>query len=227
MSRHKRRENQEIDIMRQVQIIQVKTKYALDRVAGIILLILLCPIFIIIALLIKIEDRGSIFFRQERPGLKGGMFSIWKFRTMVPNADRFLDDMGKLDTNVNRITRVGRILRSLSLDELPQLINIAKGEMSFVDPRPGLSGHLPRYTAQQRKRLDMKPGVTGLAQINGRNTLKWSQRIEYDLQYIQEYSLWRDLKILIKTCKVVLFREGLILDRVGGLDDLAKKTDLE
>ena len=182
------------------------------------------PIFSIIALLIRIGDGGPIFFKQERVGLRKETFTIWKFRTMIPDADKFLDDQGRVD-NINRVTRVGRILRSLSLDELPQLINIVRGEMSFVGPRPVLPQHLTRYTVRQKGRFAMKPGVTGLAQVNGRNTLRWSQRIEYDLQYIRDYSLWLDIKILVKTVKVALLREGVVLDRnPDQVDDLGNSA---
>ena len=116
------------------------------------------------------------------------------------------------------------MLRYLSLDELPQLINIIRGEMSFVGPRPGLLEHFHRYTQEQKKRVLMKPGVTGLAQIHGRNTLKWSKRIEYDLNYIENYSLWLDIKILLKTIKTTLCREGVVLDRnPEQVDDLQNK----
>ncbi|MCP4148526.1 MAG: sugar transferase, partial [bacterium] len=113
-----------------------------------------------------------------------------------------------------------------SLDELPQLINIVKGEMSFIGPRPSLMAHLKRYTEEQKGRLRMKPGITGLAQVNGRNTLKWTKRIAYDNQYIDTYTLWKDLKILLKTIKVVLYREGISMDRnMEEVDDLAPAKD--
>jgi lipopolysaccharide/colanic/teichoic acid biosynthesis glycosyltransferase len=117
---------------------------------------------------------------------------------------------------------VGPLLRNLSLDELPQLINILKGEMSIIGPRPTLPEHLDRYTDEQKRRLDMRPGVTGLAQVNGRNMLKWSARIEYDVQYIDTFSLWNDFKILLKTAKVVVLRQGIAKDRnPEQVDDLA------
>lgn len=206
------------------RLFQIKVKYLADRVVSLVLLVFLIPVFLIIALGIKLDDGGPVFFKQRRPGLDARPFTIWKFRTMVPDADRFLDTQGRV--SINRVTRVGRILRLLSLDELPQLINIAKGEMSFVGPRPGLLEHVPRYTKQQRKRFVMKPGITGLAQVNGRNTLSWSQRINYDLQYIENYSLWLDLKVLFRTVKVVLLREGIVIDRnPEQVDDLRKSVD--
>lgn len=191
---------------------QIKLKYVFDRLAALVLLVLLAPLLGLIALAIKLYDGGNVFFRQKRLGLDGKPFVIWKFRTMVPDADKLLDAEGRVG-NVNRVTRIGQLLRSLSLDELPQLTNIVKGEMSFVGPRPTPVQLYARYTARQKGRLRAKPGITGLAQISGRNTLKWSQRIECDLRYIEDYSLLLDLIILAKTPKVVIFREGIVQDR--------------
>lgn len=194
-------------------------KYFLDRVLALLLLILLSPLLLLISFVIRIEG-GPVFFKQRRPGLGGELFSIWKFRTMVVNADALLDNKGHLMQR-NRITKIGRVLRYLSLDELPQLINILKGEMSFIGPRPALPEHLERYSDEQKLRFGVKPGITGLAQIHGRNTLKWSKRIEYDLAYIHDYSLSLDLKILLRTIKIILSREGIVLDRnPDQVDDL-------
>ena len=201
---------------------QIVVKYILDKVFALFLSLVLSPLWLAIMLAIKLDDGGPVFFTQDRLGKDGEIFKIYKFRTMIVNADQFLDEQGRV-TNENRITRVGRILRFFSLDELPQLINILKGEMSVVGPRPVLPEHYQRYNTRQKRRFLMKPGVTGLAQVNGRNTLKWSQRIEYDIHYIEHYSLWLDLKILLKTIKVVLLREGVVLDRnPQEVDDLAK-----
>jgi lipopolysaccharide/colanic/teichoic acid biosynthesis glycosyltransferase len=167
---------------------------------------------LIIALAVKLEDRGPIFYTQDRLGSAARRFRIWKFRSMVPDADRFLTGDGRVE-DTPRVTRVGRILRQTGLDELPQLINILRGEMSIIGPRPVLPSHWDRYTEKQRGRFAMRPGITGLAQVNGRNTLSWSKRIEADLEYIEGYSLYRDLVILLRTFKVVLFREGFVMDR--------------
>jgi len=200
---------------------QRNIKYIFDRIFALVIAIFLLPLFFLVALAIKIEDQGPVFFRQKRPGLYGRPFFIWKFRSMVPNADALLN--GNQRVEVNRVTKIGKILRYLSVDELPQVINILVGEMSFVGPRPALWEHMDRYTEEQKKRFLMKPGVTGLAQVNGRNLLKWSRRIEYDLEYIENYSLLLDLRILIKTIKVVFFREGIVLDRnPDQVDDLRK-----
>lgn len=201
--------------------IQILVKHIFDRIVAFLLLFLAVPFFVIIAVVIKLNDKGPIFFTQDRLGKDGTIFRIYKFRTMIENADRLLDEQG-YGVAEKRITNVGRLLRSLSLDELPQLINILKGDMSIIGPRPVLPSHFSRYTDEQKRRLLMKPGVTGLAQVNGRNTLKWSQRIAYDVWYIDHYSLWLDIKILFKTIKVVLLREGIVLDRnPHEVDDLA------
>ena len=204
---------------------QLAVKHAGDRVAAGVLLLLLSPAFAVIGLLVWLEDGRPIFFRQDRVGRYGRRFLIWKFRTMVVEADRLLDKEGRVHGD-GRITRVGRFLRLTSLDELPQLINVIRGEMSFIGPRPGLKEHYDRYTAAQKRRYDMRPGVTGLAQVNGRNTLPWSRRIAYDLEYIDEFSLWRDVKILAKTLAIVATGKNLVLDRNPELvDDLPPSRD--
>lgn len=200
-------------------------KAILDRVLAAILLVILLPLWLGVTIAIKLDDGGPVFFTQNRLGKDASIFKIYKFRTMIVDADRYLDEKGNVIA-VNRITPVGRFLRALSLDELPQLINIIKGDMSIIGPRPVLPLHLQRYTEHQKRRLAMRPGVTGLAQVNGRNTLKWSQRIEYDIWYIDHYSLWLDLKILLKTIKVVLLREDIAMDRnTREVDDLAPLPD--
>ena len=204
---------------------QLAVKHAGDRVAAGALLLLLSPAFAVIGLLVWLEDGRPIFFRQDRVGRYGRRFLIWKFRSMVVEADRLLDKEGRVHGD-GRITRVGRFLRLTSLDELPQLINVIRGEMSFIGPRPGLKEHYDRYTAAQKRRYDMRPGVTGLAQVNGRNTLPWSRRIAYDLEYIDEFSLWRDVKILAKTIAIVATGKNLVLDRNPELvDDLPPSRD--
>ena len=204
---------------------QLAVKHAGDRVAAGVLLLLLSPAFAVIGLLVWLEDGRPIFFRQDRVGRHGRRFRIWKFRTMVVEADRLLDKGGRVVGDA-RITRTGRFLRLTSLDELPQLINILRGEMSFIGPRPGLREHYDRYTSAQKRRYDMRPGVTGLAQVNGRNTLSWSRRIAYDLEYIRKFSLWGDAKILAKTITVVATGKNLVLDRNPELvDDLPPSRD--
>ena len=198
----------------------LKVKYALDRVLGAAALSALAPAFAAIALAVKLEDGGPVFFMQQRPGLGGVPFGVYKFRTMIVNADDYVDARGR--PTRSRITRIGRWLRRTSLDELPQVINIAKGQMSFIGPRPPLMIHLQRYTPAQMRRFRMKPGITGLAQVSGRNTLRWSERLRLDNLYIDTWSLGADAAILLRTVKVVLMREGVVDDRnPGEVDDLA------
>lgn len=186
-------------------------KNLFDRMGAVFLLILLAPLFVIIAFFIKIDSSGSVFFVQERIGLYEKPFNIYKFRTMIPDAINM-----KLGIHTHekdpRITRVGQYLRRTSLDELPQLINILKGEMSFIGPRPTVAYQVKAYNEFQMKRLLMKPGVTGLAQINGRNSIPWSKRIEYDVQYIENWSFILDLKIFIKTFAVILKSDDIYGD---------------
>ncbi|HPG41399.1 MAG TPA: sugar transferase [bacterium] len=183
-------------------------KTVLDVIFGIILLILLLPVFILIAVSIKIDSKGPVFFKQKRIGKDEKPFVIYKFRSMVNNAEKI--GLGlNLCKDDFRITRVGKFLRDWSFDELPQLINIVIGDMSFIGPRPTLDYQVAAYNDIQRKRLKVKPGVTGWAQVNGRNSLTWAERIEYDVWYVDNYSLWLDLVILFRTFKVALMREGL------------------
>ena len=170
--------------------------------------ILVIP-FGIFALAIKLDSKGPIFFKQERVGKNGRLFKQWKFRTMIVGAV----DQGlgfNVAQNDSRITRVGKFLRAWSLDELPQLINAFKGEMSIVGPRPTLKYQVDQYNDFQRRRLLVKPGITGWALIHGRNLLSWEERIKYDIWYIDHWSLWIDLWIMLKTLWIVLVtREGV------------------
>ena len=176
-------------------------------VSGIALIILL-PIFVIIGILIKLDSKGPVFFIQERAGKDGKIFKAYKLRTMIINAEKM--GLGyEIAKNDNRITRVGKHLR-WGIDELPQIINVFKGEMSLVGPRPALPHQVEKYSKRDKRRLEVKPGITGWALINGRNTLSWSERIKLDIWYIDHWSIWLDLKILFKTIWVVIFsREGI------------------
>lgn len=172
-----------------------------------IALIVLLPIFAVIGIFIKLDSKGPVFFIQERAGKDGKMFKAYKLRTMVDNAVTI--GGVKISQNDSRITSVGKCLR-WGIDELPQLINIFKGEMSLVGPRPTLPEQVARYSKEHKRRLEMKPGITGWALINGRNKLSWPEKIELDIWYIDHWSLWLDLKILVKTIWVVIFtREGI------------------
>jgi lipopolysaccharide/colanic/teichoic acid biosynthesis glycosyltransferase len=203
---------------------QIAVKHALDRVSAALLLVALAPLFAVVAAAVKIGDGGPVLFHHTRPGEDASPFEVLKFRTMVVDADRLLDAEGR--PVGDRVTRVGRVLRSTSLDELPQLVNILRGEMSFVGPRPAIPEHVARYTEEQMRRLRMRPGITGLAQVNGRNTLPWSERIRLDNDYIDGYSLALDARILLATISVVVRREGIAPDRnPGDVDDLGPSRD--
>jgi len=183
-------------------------KRIIDVVVSGIGLIILFPIFAVIGMLIKLDSKGPVFFVQERAGKDGKIFRAYKLRTMVDNAV----EMGlgyEIAKDDNRITRVGKHLR-WGIDELPQLINVFRGEMSLVGPRPTLPEQVSRYSKEHRRRLEMKPGLTGWALVNGRNALSWPEKIKLDIWYIDHWSLCLDLKILIKTIWVVIFlREGI------------------
>ena len=200
--------------------LRVRLKYAIDRLFGIFLLVIISPLLVAIVLWIWLEDGSPAIFRQARPGLAGREFQCLKFRTMIVDADKYVDDQGR--PTRNRITSVGMFLRKTSLDELPQLLNIVRGDMSFIGPRPPIIIHLQRYTDAQMKRFRMKPGITGLAQVNGRNTIPWSKRLLFDNAYIDNYTFLGDAIILIKTVVMVLKREGIVIDRnPEQVDDLA------
>ncbi len=197
--------------------IQLGLKRLIDVLASLVGLLLLAFPFLIIALAIKLDSKGPVFFRQERVGKDGRVFKPWKFRTMVEGAVE--QGLGyNVARDDPRITRVGRFLREWGLDELPQLINVLRGEMSLVGPRPTLPYQVERYDALQRKRLLVKPGITGWALIHGRNLLSWEERIKYDIWYVEHWSIWLDLWILLKTIWVVLIkREGVY--GPGGVND--------
>ena len=171
-------------------------------------MIVLLPIFAIIGILIKLDSKGPVFFIQERAGKDVKIFRAYKLRTMVDNAEKI--GLGyEIEKNDSRITRVGKHLR-WGIDELPQLINVFKGEMSLVGPRPTLPYQVEKYSEREKRRLEVKPGITGWALVNGRNILSWPERIKLDIWYIDNWSLWLDLKILFKTIWVVIFkREGI------------------
>ncbi|WP_018590343.1 sugar transferase [Terrisporobacter glycolicus] len=176
-------------------------KRDLDIIFSLLLLIIGGIFLIIIGLVIKIDSPGPALFKQERLGLDGEVFKIYKFRSMCQGAEQKGTGVYSLKGD-SRVTRVGKVVRATSIDELPQLINILKGEMSFIGPRPTLTYHpwkLEEYTEKQIQRFELRPGVTGLAQINGRKDLPWDERILYDVEYVRNLSLMLDLKILLKT----------------------------
>jgi lipopolysaccharide/colanic/teichoic acid biosynthesis glycosyltransferase len=171
---------------------------SLDVAGSAALLILTSPLLGAAAIAIKLEDGGPVLYRQERVGLRGQEFELLKLRTMVVGAEQIGAGYA-VNEGDSRITRVGNVLRRLSIDELPQLWNVLLGDMSLVGPRPTLAYQVARYTQRQRRRLDVKPGVTGWAQVNGRTSLPWDERIELDVWYVEHRSLWLDLKIIART----------------------------
>jgi undecaprenyl phosphate N,N'-diacetylbacillosamine 1-phosphate transferase len=188
--------------------IQQKGKVCLDFLGSWLGIILMSPVIYLVGALIRLDSRGPIFFKQERIGKDGQPFMSYKFRSMVDKATTI--GLGlNVCMNDDRITRVGKFLRNTSLDELPQLFNVLKGEMSIVGPRPTLAYQVKAYNAEQRRRLQVKPGITGWAQINGRNAIPWEDRIKLDVWYVDNWSLGLDLKILGRTLRTVLKREGL------------------
>lgn len=180
-------------------------KRFLDICIAIIALILLSPIFLFLMYKVRKNLGSPIFFCQNRPGKDGKEFKMIKFRSMK---DAF-DKNGKPLPDEERITPFGQKLRSTSLDEIPQIINVLKGDMSIVGPRPQLSDFMKHYTARQHRRHDVRPGMTGLAQVSGRNNLSWDEKFELDVQYVETQSLWLDIKIIFKTILVVLKKEGI------------------
>ena len=184
---------------------QGKVKRGFDGVASTFGLILTLPLMALIALLIRIFMGKPVIFRHQRPGFREKIFTLYKFRTM----EEKYDENGNPLPDEQRLTRLGKILRSLSLDELPQLWNVLKGDLSLVGPRPLLIEYLDRYERWQRKRHLVKPGITGWAQVNGRNAITWEEKFRYDVYYVEHWSLWFDLKILLITIWKVLKREGI------------------
>lgn len=191
-------------------------------ISAILLIILLIP-FAIIAIAIKIEDRGQVLYKQTRIGKKGKPFQIYKFRSMKTNRKELNSEM----THDEMVTKVGRIIRKTSLDELPQLINILKGEMSFIGPRPWIPEYYEWFTAEQKRRSDVLPGITGLAQAKGRNNINIFKKIEYDLEYVDNVSLFMDLKIIWLTIKEVFATTGAEASEMeikAEIEDLKRKN---
>lgn len=204
--------------------IQLVIKRIIDFLASFFGLLVVFPVILVVAILVKLTSKGPIFFCQDRVGKDAEIFKLYKFRTMIPNAV----NMGAgLSTGANdsRITPIGKFLRKSSLDELPQLFNVLKGDISFVGPRPTVPQHLDYYGEFEHRRLEMKPGVTGLAMVKGRNRNPWSVRIKYDVEYVDNFNLWWDLKILVLTVWVVLSGRDTYFDydKHGSAFDLRKK----
>lgn len=181
---------------------QKVVKRSIDFIFSLFLIVALSPVMLTISVFILMFLGRPILFKQERPGLHEKIFILYKFRTMRISRDQDSNDE-------KRLTRLGKLLRSLSLDELPQLINVIKGDMSFIGPRPLLVKYLPLYNEFQQKRHWVRPGLSGLAQVNGRNALSWNDKFNYDIKYVENVTLIQDLKILIKTGIVILKKVGI------------------
>lgn len=181
-------------------------KRLLDFLFALLVLLVLWPVLLLIAIGLQVANKGAgAFFTQERPGKGGRIFRIIKFKTMTDERD----GQGNLLPDAERLTKVGRLVRSLSVDELPQLLNVLKGDMAFVGPRPLLPQYLPLYSKEQARRHEVRPGITGWAQVNGRNAISWTKKLELDVWYVDHCSFWLDMKILFLTVKKVFVREGI------------------
>lgn len=178
----------------------------MDFLVAVILLTVLSPLMLLAATLIAVNRDGPILFKQKRPGKDGKIFTVYKFRTM---STALIDRSGKELSDFERMTRIGKILRKTSIDELPQLFNIIKGDMSFIGPRPLLTEYLGLYSPEQMRRHEVLPGISGWAQVNGRNTLTWEQKFAYDIYYVDHYSFLMDMKIFFKTIENVLRQDGI------------------
>jgi len=199
-------------------------KRIIDFFAALIGLLVLSPIFIIVTVGLYLANGGKPFFFQSRPGLNERIFKIIKFKTMNDKKD----EIGNLLSDVDRLTPLGSFVRKTSLDEIPQLINVLKGDMSLIGPRPMLPEYLPLYSEKHKKRHNVKPGITGLAQVKGRNTMKFSERFNNDVYYVEKLSLILDIKILFLTVKSVLFKSSTIVNgqTVDDVDDLGISKNL-
>lgn len=180
-------------------------KRLIDIIISLIALIILSPIFILIAYKVSKNLGAPVFFLQERPGKNGKIFKMIKFRSMKDA----IDENGNLLPDEDRITPFGHKLRSTTLDEMPQLFNVLKGDMSIVGPRPQLVDFMKHYTPRQMRRHEVRPGMTGLAQISGRNNLSWEEKFELDVEYVEKHNIWLDFKIMFKTVLVILKKEGI------------------
>jgi len=200
-------------------------KRILDLIISVSTLLLLSPVFFIVMLALFIANGGKPFFVQPRPGRKGHIFRIIKFKTM--NSQR--DAEGNLLPDLERLTAIGKFVRKTSLDELPQLINVIKGDMSLIGPRPLLPEYLPIYDDVQRRRHEVRPGITGLAQVKGRNQIRFSERLQYDVYYVDHLSFMLDVKIIFLTIQSVLFRSDTIVNgqTLEAIDDIGLTKNLK
>lgn len=195
-------------------------KRSLDIILSLIAILVLSPILLLVALLVRIKLGSPILFKQKRPGLNEKIFIMYKFRTMTDERD----DNGLLLPDSVRLTRIGKFLRSTSLDELPELFNILKGDMSFVGPRPLLVEYLPLYNEDQKRRHEVRPGLSGWAQVNGRNSISWEEKFKFDVEYVEKVSFLFDIIILLLTIKKVFLREGINSDTTATMEPFRGTT---
>lgn len=190
-------------------------KRLMDFLIAALSIIIFSPLLILLAILVRVKLGGPVIFKQERPGLNGKVFKLYKFRTMTDAKD----ENGNLLDDEYRLTSFGKKLRSTSLDELPELYNILKGDMSIVGPRPLLVKYLPLYNDEQKRRHDVRPGLTGLAQVSGRNAITWTEKFNRDIEYVDNVSLGLDISIFFKTIYCVLKKEGINSDSAATMED--------
>lgn len=190
-------------------------KRVFDFTAALIMLAVLSPLMLIACILIKSNNDGPVLFKQKRPGKNGKIFTVYKFRTMSVKTH---DENGRELSDFERMSKTGNLLRKTSVDELPQLVNILKGDMSFIGPRPLLVEYLELYTPEQMRRHDVAPGISGWAQVNGRNTLTWEEKFKYDVYYVDNLSLKLDLKIFFMTIMNVLKQDGINSDNANTME---------
>lgn len=202
-------------LQRKESIYEKYIKRIIDFVLSISALIVLSPIILVVAIMVRIKLGSPIFFKQPRPGKNGKIFQMYKFRSMTDEKD----DNGNLLSDEVRLTSFGKKLRSTSLDELPELINIVKGDMSIVGPRPQLVRDMVFMTPIQNTRHDVRQGLTGLAQIKGRNAISWEDKLRYDVEYVQNISFWNDVKIMFGTVRAVFVKEGINMEGMATAED--------
>jgi lipopolysaccharide/colanic/teichoic acid biosynthesis glycosyltransferase len=202
-------------------IYQRYLKRPMDFILSLIALIILSPVFLVVALLVRINLGSPVIFKQQRPGLNEKIFTMYKFRTMTDERD----ENGELLPDAVRLTKFGKFLRSTSLDELPELFNILKGDMSIVGPRPLLVQYLPLYNEHQRRRHEVRPGLTGLAQVNGRNAISWEEKFDLDVEYVDNITFINDWKIIFSTLKKVVLREGINSETAATMEPFIGNID--
>ena len=198
-------------------------KRLLDIICALLAIIVFCWLYIIVAVLVWIKLGRPVLFKQARPGKDEKIFNMYKFRTMTDARD----ENGNLLPDDVRLTKFGKLLRSTSLDELPEAFNILKGDMSIVGPRPLMARYLPYYTEEEKKRHLVRPGLTGHAQVHGRNAVSWDERFKYDIEYVNNTTFITDLKILYETVKIVISRKGISIDDLENLDSYRNRKNLE